>query len=90
MYIYLEGEGGNKALDLGALGDGLPLLVLKLAGNGVLGHIVLLPEVEELADVVRALGTQAAGDLAVGQAGDVLFFCCRECVCVCEREKEDG
>ena len=39
--LALDADGGNQALDVGALGDGLALL-LELAGDHVLAHVVLL------------------------------------------------
>ena len=41
--------------------------------HNVLPDIVLLGQVEELADLAGPLGSQAAGHGAVGQAGDVLL-----------------
>jgi len=52
---------------------------LTLFGDGpadhVLPHVVLLGQVEQLADLAGSLGAQAAGDGAVGEARDVLLAC---------------
>ena len=48
------------------------LYLLDGAANDVLAHIILLGEVEQLADLGRALGPEAAGDGHVGQTGQVL------------------
>ena len=41
--------------------------------HNILPDIILLGQVEELADLAGPLGPQAAGHSAVGQAGDVLL-----------------
>ena len=41
--------------------------------HNILPDIILLGQVEELADLAGPLGTQAAGDSAVGEAGNVLL-----------------
>lgn len=69
--LALEHEGGDKALDLGGLPDLLALLVFELAGDDVLPNIVLLGEVEEVADLGGTLRTEAAGDRIVGESGDI-------------------
>jgi hypothetical protein len=69
--LPLQGEGGDEALDLGRASDLLPLLGREGAGDDVLADVVVLREVEEGADLVRALGTEAARDLIVREARDV-------------------
>lgn len=70
---HLQHHGGDEALDLGCLGLGfLPLLAGEGALDHVLTHIVLLAQVEQLADLGGTLGAQAAGHGAVGQPGDLL------------------
>ena len=74
--LALEGQGGHQALDLGALGVGLAVgLEGAAVGRHVLAHIVVLGEVEQLADAGGALGAAHAGHLAVGQAGQLLLTC---------------
>ena len=51
----------------------LLLLALDLPPDDVLANIVLLGEVEELADLGRTLGAKALGEDVVGQAGDVVL-----------------
>lgn len=69
--LALECDGGDEALDLG----GLPLALAALLGGNLtvddeLTDVVLLGEVEELADLAGALGAEATGDGAVGKPGD--------------------
>ncbi|KAI3481067.1 hypothetical protein L1887_56641 [Cichorium endivia] len=74
--LALETRGGHETLDLGGLGVRLGTLLLRddLAANDKLADVVLLGEVEELADVVGTLGTKALGDggVGVGEAGDLV------------------
>lgn len=74
MSLALEADGSDEALDLGRLAAGLLAFLLggDLAADNVLADIILLGEVEELADPAGALGAQAAGDLSVGEAGDFI------------------
>eukprot|EP00968_Pinguiococcus_pyrenoidosus_P025143 scaffold5532_cov263-Pinguiococcus_pyrenoidosus.AAC.7 len=62
----------DQPLDLGRLVRVLARLGLELATDDKLAHVVLLGQVEELADVVRPLRPEAAGHLVVGEVGDVL------------------
>jgi len=73
--LALKGDGGDKALDLGGLGVAVLFggLGLDLATDDILADIVLLAQVEELADVVSTLGTKALGNNGVGKTGNVLF-----------------
>lgn len=75
--LALETLGSHETLDLGSLGVRLGTLLLgdDLAANNELTNIVLLGEVEELADVVGTLGTEALGDgrLRVGETGNLLL-----------------
>lgn len=50
----------------------LLLGALDLPANNVLPDVVLLGEVEELADLSRTLGAKALGEDGVGQAGDLV------------------
>lgn len=43
--------------------------------HNILPHIILLSQVEELADLAGPLGSKAARDGAVGQTGNVLLAC---------------
>ena len=51
------------------------LLADDLPSDDKLAHIVLLLEVEESADLGRALGAEALGEGLVGEAGDLLLAC---------------
>ena len=51
----------------------LLLLALDLPPDDVLANIVLLGEVEELADLRRPLGTETLGKNVVGKTGDVVL-----------------
>jgi hypothetical protein len=66
--LSLQGEGGDQSLDLGGLANGLSLLVGEGTGDDVLADIVVLGQIEKLADVASALGTQTTGDRLVGQS----------------------
>ena len=61
---------GNESLNLGALVEGLVLL-LDLATHNVLSHVVLLAESEDLTDVGSSLGAEAAGLVVGGNTLDV-------------------
>jgi len=65
---------GHQALDAGCLVS-LVSVVLELAADHELAHVVLLRQTEQLADVARSLGTQAAGlrGRLVRQTGDLLL-----------------
>ena len=73
--LVLQGPGGDQPLDLGGLGPGLgalgALLEGHLAPDDVLPDIVILGQVEQLADVVGPLGSQPVGHSA-GRVGDTL------------------
>jgi len=71
----LKSAGGHDTLHLGLLGVLLATLLLVGAGasNDVLAHIILVAEVEQLADLAGTLGTNTAGDDLVGKARDLLL-----------------
>ena len=71
--LALQGQGSDKTLDLGGLTDLLALLAGELAVDDVLANIVVLGQVEKLADIVGTLGTQTTGNGFVGQSLDGLF-----------------
>lgn len=75
--LALQALTSNQTLDLGSLGVWLGTLLLgsDLSADDKVANIVLLGKVEELADVVSALGTKTLGHdrLGVSQTGDVLF-----------------
>lgn len=72
-HTHLQHHGGDEALDLGSLGLGfLSLFASDGALDHILTHIVLLAQVEQLANLGGTLGAQAAGHRAVGQPGDLL------------------
>ena len=73
--LALQGQGCDQALDLGGLERRLLALLLRLdlAADDKLAHIVLLRQVEQLADLVGTLGPQAAGNRSVGQPGQRLL-----------------
>ena len=64
----------HQTLDLRSLVS-LVTVVLELAANHELSHVVLLRQTEQLADVARSLRTQAAGSRGrlVRQSGDLLL-----------------
>lgn len=68
--LTLQGERGDESLNLGRLTNGLPGLVGEGPGNDVLEHVVLLVQVEQLANLVGALGPQTTGHRIVGETGD--------------------
>lgn len=74
--LALEGEGGDKALDLGALGVLLAVLLLGGAKDlHVLAHVILLGQVEELADLGRPLGAPVLWLLLICQPWDLALAC---------------
>jgi len=72
MTLTLECDGRDKTLDLGGLP--LALTALFLAGHltvdDKLADVVLLAQVEKLADLAGTLRPEAAGNGAVGEPGD--------------------
>jgi len=66
----LKDDWSDEALDLGRLRLGLLLTFLQLQrpSNDVLSDVVVLVEVEQLADLARSLGSEATRDGGVGQA----------------------
>ena len=58
--LVAQGAVGHQALDAGSLVS-LVTVVLELAADHELAHVVLLRQTEQLADVVRSLRAQAAG-----------------------------
>jgi len=73
--LALETFRSDQTLDLGGLVLGLlpPFLGWEWATDNVLPDIVLLGEVEELADLASTLGSQSPGNRLVGQAWDLTF-----------------
>ena len=69
---------------MGGLADLLSVLLGELAGDDVLTDVILLGEVEEGADLVGPLGSEAPGGVAVGEAGDLGG------ALLCDDEVEDG
>eukprot|EP01084_Bolivina_argentea_P203129 346983_1 len=61
--------GGDEALDLGGLEAGLLAVLVDLTADNEATDVVLAAKVEELADLVGALGAEAAGH---GDVGDTL------------------
>lgn len=61
---------GDESLDLGALVEGLVLL-LDFAADNVLSHVVVLAESEHLADVAGSLGTESAGLVVSGHTFNI-------------------
>lgn len=71
---HLQHHRGDQTLDLGCLGLGfLALLASEGALDHILAHIILLAQVEQLADLGGTLGAQAAGHGAVSQSRDILL-----------------
>ena len=64
----LAGDVGDKTLDLGRLG-----VSLNLTADHVLAHVVLLRQVEQLADVHGTLGPKTAGHLLVGHSLELVL-----------------
>jgi hypothetical protein len=75
MTLALEDDRGHKALDLGGLGVGLLLgvLGLNLTTDDILANIIILGQVEELADVTSTLGSEALRNGGVSETGNVLL-----------------
>jgi len=67
----LKSERGYETLDLRGLVLLLAVLGVELAANHVSGNVVVLCEVEQLADVIGALGSEATRNGAVGEAFDL-------------------
>lgn len=72
--LVAESSVSDKTLDLRSL-ISLVTVVFELAADNELGHIVLLGETEELADVASSLGSKTAGNSRslVGKTGDLLL-----------------
>lgn len=72
--LVAETQVGHQTLDLGRL-VALVAIVLELAAHHELADVVLLAQTEQLADVARTLGTQAAGLRGglVGQTRNLLL-----------------
>ena len=72
--LVAQGAVGHQALDAGSLVS-LVAVVLELAADHELAHVVLLRQTEQLADVVLSLRAQAAGSRRslVRQSGDLLL-----------------
>ena len=71
--LALQHQGSYETLNLGSLASFSALLVGKGTRNNVLANIVIFGQVEQLANVVGPLGTQATGDGIVGQTRDILL-----------------
>jgi len=71
----LKSTGSNNTLNLRLLGMLLATLLLvgTLASNDVLAYIIIVAEVEQLADLACTLGTNTAGDNLVGKTRDLLL-----------------
>ena len=67
LALALEHDRGDQALDLGRLVLRLLALLVDLATDHKLGDVVILGQVEQLADVRGALGSQAT---RAGHVGD--------------------
>jgi hypothetical protein len=72
--LVVDALGCDQALDLDGLVtlDDLAILLLGLdlllVGIGILAHVILLAQVEELPDLAGSLGTQAAGDVFISES----------------------
>ena len=66
--LVLQALRGNETLNLGGFASGLLSVTDNLATNDELANVVLLGEVEELADASCALRTEAAGLVGISQA----------------------
>jgi hypothetical protein len=71
---HLQDDWSHQTLDLGCL-ESLLLAFLESEWtlDDVLTHIVFLREVEELANVTGALGSEATWNIDIGQSGNFLF-----------------
>lgn len=71
---YLQDDWGDQTLDSGGL-ESLLLAFLQCqwALDDVLADIILLAEIEELADVASALGSETTWNVDVGQSGNLLL-----------------
>lgn len=72
MALALECDGGDQALDLGGLPLAAATFLLggNLAADDELADIVLLAQVEELADLAGTLGAETAGHSRVSEPRD--------------------
>jgi len=70
--LVLETLRSNQSLDLGCLGERLLALNLglNLAADNVLANVIVLGEIEELADLGGPLGSEPLGVGDVGKTGD--------------------
>ena len=71
--LALQHKRCHQALDLGRLASLYSLLAGEGTRNNILANIIILGQVEQLADVVRSLGTQPTGDSVVGQSWDLIL-----------------
>jgi len=71
----LKSAGSHDTLYLGLLGVLLATLLLVGAGarNDILAYVILVAQVEELADLACTLGTNTARDNLVGKTRDLLL-----------------
>jgi len=72
----LETHGGDEALDLGSLGIGLGILLLRtlhLPPNDILPNIILLPQVKKAPNLRRPLRAEPLRQHIVRQPGDLPF-----------------
>lgn len=74
LSLMNKGKVSDESLNLGGLADLLSVLLV-FTVNDVLADIILLGEVEELADVGGSLGTKTAGLSrgGVGKSGNILL-----------------
>jgi hypothetical protein len=70
--LALQRQRSDETLNLGRFAHLNALLVGKDAGNDVFAHVVLLGQVEQLANVVGPLGTQSTGHGIAGQSFNLL------------------
>lgn len=70
--LALQALGGDQALDLGGLERGLLALLLDLALDHVVADVILLGQVEQLADLAGTLGSEAARAGGVSEALNVI------------------
>jgi hypothetical protein len=71
--LALQCQRSHQTLNLGGLAAGDTLLAGKVTVDDILADIVVLGQVEKLANVVGTLGTQTTGDGLVRQTLDSLF-----------------
>lgn len=70
--LPLETQGGDKTLDLGRLSGSLAILLGNLSSDDKLGNVILLGQVEELADLGGTLRTKSLGENDIGKTGELI------------------